>query len=110
MYQLALVKMLHNIEAKKWHPIFYYDKPFPGGFKDGGINDAVIRYKSKGHHTTGFDKREDAVKSANELIDTLRNRDHDTVLVEIDEKDDILWDGKEIPADTQLRPISLVKK
>ncbi len=109
MYQFALVKMLHNIKENKWHPIFYYDSPFPGGLGEDSINNKVIRYKSKGHHTTGFDKREDAVNSANGLINQLKAQ-HDTVTAEIDPSEDLPWDGEEIPTDTQLRQFPALKQ
>jgi len=104
MYQFALVKMLHNTQTNRWHPIFYYDSPLPGGFDEGSINNKALRYKSKGHHTTGFDNRPAAVDSANELISQLKEQQHDTVTVEIDEKDDLIWADDEMPTDVQLRP------
>lgn len=106
MYQFALVKMLHNTVTKRWHPIFYYDSPLPGGFGEGFINNKLLRYKSKGHHTSGFDKREDALRSSQELIAQLKEL-HDTVTIEIDEKDDLVWDDNDIPIDIQLRPMPL---
>lgn len=46
----ALVKIVHNVKDEKWHPIFYYDSPFPGPVE----KQKVMRYKSKGHHTGGL--------------------------------------------------------
>jgi len=101
MYQYALVQMLHNNKENKWHPIFYYDSPLPGGFEEGSINNTTIRYKSKGHHTHGFDIRDKAVESAKELEAQLKAQG-DTVTVNIDT--DIEWDGEDTPTDHVLLP------
>src|SRR5687768_12948962 len=100
MYQYALIKMLHNTKQDTYHPIFYYDSPLPGNAGEGSL----MRYKSKGHHSTGFKERDEAIASANVLHKKLVEEHHDTVLVELDKKDDIIWNDDEIPADTQLRP------
>jgi hypothetical protein len=102
MYQFALIQMLHNQKQDTYHPIFYYDTPLPGGFEEGSINNEVIRYKSKGHHTTGFKTRPEAVVSAMELLVKLEEQ-HDTVTLNIEK--DIEWDGEDIPADIQLMPM-----
>ncbi len=103
MYQYALVKMLHNTQTNRFHPIYYYDSPFPGGFEDGDINNTIIRYKSKGHHTSGYPTRDEAISSANFLVEQLKGL-NDIVAVELDEIDDIIWNDEEIPIDIQLRP------
>jgi hypothetical protein len=95
----ALIKILHNTKLNKWHPIFYFESPLPGG----GIED-LVRYKSNGHHTTGFDTRELAVKNINEnLINQIKDSTIFTPLLEIEEKTDIDWNGDNIPADMQVR-------
>ncbi len=103
MYQFALVKMLHNTITKRWHPIYYLDNPLPGGFGEDSVNLKMLRYKSKGHHTTGFDNRPDAVNCAEQLISQLKEQG-DTVTVEIGEVEDLIWDDENMPTDIQLRP------
>lgn len=106
MYQFALVQMLHNTKTDTFHPIYYYDSPMAGGFGERTLNNDIIRYKSKGHHTAGFTDRVDAIKSVDELVVKLKEM-HDTVTVEIDT--DLIWDGEDIPTDHQLRPYPIVK-
>ena len=98
MYQYALVQMLYNTDKKTYHPIFYYDKPLPGGMEN---NNKIIRYKSKGHHTTGFASLSEANESAKDLIKKLQSQG-DIVHININEP--ILWDGKDMPLDTVILP------
>lgn len=96
----ALVMMLHNTALNKYHPIFYLESPLPGGSESDG-NKHFIRYKSKGHHTTGFDSRDKALDSINnELIEQIKSIGY-TPNLELD--GDLIWDGKDIPADHQIR-------
>lgn len=57
MYQLALIKMLHHTKENWFHPIYYYESPLLGPISE----QKILRYKSKGHHTTGFSERTAAV-------------------------------------------------
>ena len=41
----SLVQILHNKKEDTYHPIFYFEAPFPGGKQ---LPDNYIRYKSKG--------------------------------------------------------------
>lgn len=96
----ALVMMLHNTSTNKYHPIFYLESPLPGGWEADG-NKGFIRYKSKGHHTIGFDTRDGAIESINnELIGQIKSIGHNPNL-ELDT--DLPWDGVEIPANQQIR-------
>lgn len=97
----ALIQMLHNNKENKWHPIFYYDSPLPGGFEDGSLNSEMLRYKSKGHHTQGFDNREAALTSAQDLEKQLIEQHN---IVTVNTKEDIEWDGEDIPSDQVLFP------
>lgn len=99
MYQFALVKMLHNLKENTFHPIFYYESPLPGPIED----QKVLRFKSKGHRTEGFKERPLAVESVSELEKQLKEQG-DRVRIEIEEKDDIPWDGEGVPTDMQIRP------
>jgi hypothetical protein len=53
MYALGMVR---NTATGKWHPMFYRESPFPGGY-DSDLNRNVTRFKSGGHHTEGFADR-----------------------------------------------------
>jgi len=88
----ALIMMLFNTKEKTYHPILYFEHPLPGLSE-------VIRYKSKGHRTTGFKDREEAIATIKpELIDRLPGY---KITQELD--GDFYWDGIDIPADIQLR-------
>jgi hypothetical protein len=96
----ALVMMLINTSTKRYHPIFYFESPLPGGI-GSEANTHLIRYKSKGHHATGFDNRNLALTSINtELIGQINSVGYHPNL-ELD--GDLEWDGENIPADTQIR-------
>lgn len=102
MYQNALIMMLFNSAAKTWHPIYYLENPFPGPIED----QTIVRYKSKGHHTAGFALRDEAVASANNLLKQLKEQ-HNLPIIEIES--DLDWEGENIPADIQLRPLGYVQ-
>lgn len=93
----ALIMLLFNTKFNTWHPIFYYEKPFPGPYDP---SNTLIRYKSKGHHTAGFkdiDKAIDHIE--NDLAGRIKGMGY-VVHIELNEE---TWDGEDIPADTQLR-------
>lgn len=46
---------LHNIKTGCYHPIVFYCHPRPSDNED---TDELVRYKSSGHHTEGFDTLE----------------------------------------------------
>jgi hypothetical protein len=97
----ALIMMLKNTATETYHPILYFEKPFPDLESEG--NRKLIRYKSKGHRTDGFKDRQDAVNSIEtELtIEKINQAGYDTRTVEIE--GDILWDGADMPIDVQIR-------
>jgi len=86
--------MLKNTKQNTYHPIMYFEHPFPGD------ETKLIRYKSKGHHTAGFNDREDAVKSIDENEEKLNEMGYH---LNKELEGDLTWDGLGIPADTQLR-------
>ncbi len=96
----ALVMMLINTKTQTFHPIFYLENKFPGPM-ESELNTNAIRFKSKGHHTTGFADRQSAIDSINNsLIDKIKSIGYNP-RIEIDA--DLVWDGEEIPADNQIR-------
>lgn len=97
----SLVMMLKNIKTETYHPIFYLQTFFPGG-DSSEMNEKYIRYKSKGHHTSGFKDRQSAIDSINnELIDQIKSIGYTPVL---ELESDMEWDGEGVPADNQIRP------
>jgi hypothetical protein len=81
-----IVAMLHNVSENRWHPILFIESPLPGPDEPG----KPVRHK--GHHTTGFAKRHEAVESAMELA----QRTEPAARLCLDK--DFEWDGHEIPA------------
>ncbi len=96
----ALAMMLKNTSTNTYHPIMYWESPLPGGFDSEG-NKNLIRYKSKGHHTKGFDNREDAVKSIDSQMEPGCKHFGYHLNRELD--GDLIWDGLDMPVDVQLR-------
>ena len=95
----ALIMMLLNTSTNTYHPILYFENPLPGG---PDVNLKVVRFKSKGHRTIGFENREDALNSIQpELIDKCKSLGYEKIRVETET--DLPWDGEDIPADVQLR-------
>lgn len=92
--------MLINLSTNTFHPIMYFEHPFPGGDQSEG-NKRLVRYQSKGHHTAGFASREEAMKHVDELVPRIKSVGYDTVTVECDSN--LEWDGMDIPADNQIR-------
>lgn len=89
--------MLFNTKNNTWHTIYFVEKPFPGE----GVN-KVVRYKSKGHHTTGFDTKEKAIDSISGLIDNIASVGmYQKPTIDIEGYCE--WDGNGIPAMVELR-------
>lgn len=81
-----IVAMLHNTATNRWHPILFVEAPLPGP------NPSVVRHRSKGHHTTGFDARQDAEAHARgELAPKIEHCR--LILDKVFE-----WDGQDMPA------------
>lgn len=81
-----IVGMLHDTANNRFHPILFSWRPQPSGEP----SDTAQRYKSRGHHTVGFDTREVALVGAAELIKHVDG-------VPCLEKD-FPWDGEGVPA------------
>lgn len=79
--------ILHNTTTNRYHPITFGEKPLPGG-PDA---DKPVRHKSLGHHTEGFDTREQALR----WIDENKGKIPDSRLC-VDK--DFDWDGADVPA------------
>jgi hypothetical protein len=95
----SLIVMLFNTNLKRWHPMVYFEAPFPGPLED----QKVLRLKSKMHHTTGFKTREEALESAEKLKnDVKENTLFGKVMEELEF--DMLWGGMDLPVDIMIRP------
>lgn len=92
--------MLFNTATKTYHPILYFEKPFPDLESEG--NRKLIRYKSKGHRTNGFTDRQEAIDSIDKEMsaDKLKELGYRRNL---ELEGNLDWDGLDIPADVQLR-------
>lgn len=90
--------MLYNTAKNTWHPIIYFESPFPGPLSKS----SSTRFKSMGHHTGGFVSREDAIADVNKQELVIKEKTlYTNIIREIDE--DMYWDGKGVPADIQVR-------
>ncbi len=85
-----VIAMLHNTETDKWHPILFYEAPFPGTVQ------GVTRHKSKGHHTLGYDTREEALVWCEDNAKKLEEEGTGKVRLCVDLA--FPWDGKDMPA------------
>lgn len=85
-----IIGLLHNTKLNRWHPIWFNESPMPGDSK-------MVRHKSKGHHTTGFETRVEAIESAkNSLTAHIKQATLLDPLLCLDK--DFPWDGEDIPA------------
>jgi hypothetical protein len=90
IYIDPVVAMLHNQKTGRWHPILFVGAPLPGG---GG----PMRHRSKGHHTDGFDTREEADKTARKMSEKVSGL---RFLLDLP----LAWDGLDIPSMTAFFP------
>lgn len=88
MFFNPIFGMLKNTKANTWHPILFVEAPLPGPPDPG----KPVRLKSKGHHTAGFAKREDALA---EIADKAPQVEPPA---DADTEKDIEWDGDGVPA------------
>jgi hypothetical protein len=92
---MPVIAMLHNTKLKRWHPIVFVESPLPGPDSD----DKPVRHKSKGHHTTGFATRQEALDCIkNDLGPKIKTN----AIGEVREcvEKDFAWDGEDTPAMT----------
>jgi len=95
MYFAPVIAMLHNTKLKRWHPIVFVESPLPGP----PSADKPVRHKSKGHHTTGFATRQEALDHIkNDLGQKIKEIAIGDVREALDK--DFAWDGEDIPAMT----------
>lgn len=86
--------ILINTLTNRFHPILYVEDLSFIGQKDG-----IKRWKSKGHHTSGFDTRQEAVDFILSMNPKLKeNLNGGNVYFSVDENYDMEWNGQGIPA------------
>ena len=79
--------MLKNTATGRWHPILFRPAPAPSGDVNG-----FERYRSKGHHTPGFDTEAEAKAHIDEHIEADRGWWSGAAWE---------WDGSGVPAMTE---------
>jgi hypothetical protein len=101
MYLIMLVGIIKNTVKNTFHPIMYYESPLPGEIDN---QPKIYRFKSKGHHTSGFPTREEAVSECSKLVKKIK--DEWGSIVYLDTENNIFeWDGQFIPADVLVRGV-----
>ena len=89
----AVIAMLHNQKASRFHPIVYLPAPMPGGIDAG-------RCKSKMHHTQGFAERNEALAYVPTLAENVEDHLFSRVVLFLER--DLEWDGEGIPVDVSV--------
>ncbi len=69
-------------------PILFQERPLPGPEVEGKL----VRHKSFGHHTEGFDTREEALRSIDDTSAKMEQSSGRALA------GDFEWDGEETPA------------
>lgn len=89
---MSIVKNMLNKKTNRFHPIVFRWAPLPGPQKDG----IPIRYKSQGHHTEGFDTREESIKECELMVGRVNRMNLGKAQLSVEE--DLEWNGEGIPA------------
>lgn len=93
MYLNPVITILHNLKEQRYHPIVFIEYPLPGPPSP----DKPVRHKSKGHHTTGFATRDEAVAYASgELLKLVK--EYSVGKPKLCLQKDFPWDGEDVPA------------
>jgi hypothetical protein len=82
-----IVANMKNEKTGRFHPIIFQCHPLPGGLEIGNF----VRYKSKGHHTLGFDTEKESLEECDNIIKKL---DSSKLYL----KETFLWNGEGVPA------------
>lgn len=67
---INIIRILHAADTGRYHPTWYSLRPLPGP----ATPSKAVRYKSRGHHTAGFEDLESARADAAELESVLEER------------------------------------
>lgn len=82
---MMTIANLHNVKTNRYHPILFRESPQPS-WSPGD----PLRSKSSGHHTKGFDTREEAIAECKQIAE----RQQAKLCIE----KDFSWDGEGMPA------------
>ena len=83
-----LAGMIHDTHTGRFHPVILKESPLPGPPSP----DKPVRFRSHGHHTTGFGSRDDAIASIrDEMAPKLKNLRYLAVLG--NPAKDMIWDS-----------------
>ena len=86
--------ILHNTKLDRYHPIWFCPAPMPS---DADTDYNMLRHRSKGHHTEGFETLELAQAYITDACAKSEGEHQDCGAV-------WSWDGEDIPAMTQWFP------
>lgn len=87
-----IIAIIHNVALNTFHPALFLESPMPGGQH----GTTIIRHKSKMHHTTGFDSRDEAVQNITQDFIPKATQHFGEPLLALTV--DVGWDGDGIPA------------
>jgi hypothetical protein len=85
MLMNPIIANLHNTKTDRFHPILFDERSLPGG-------SGPTRHKSMGHHTVGFDTRDEAIAECQRMSESPQCGGRLCV------EKDFAWDGEETPA------------
>lgn len=77
--------MLRNTATDRWHPLLFRPAPLPGDPEF-----SIPRYKSKGHHTEGFDTEQEGKTYIAAMCEKHGFEDRSSIIFD--------WNGEGIPA------------
>lgn len=93
----AIIQILHNIKRDTYHPIVYVSDLVPEKVNE------VTRYKSKMHHTSGFETLDEALEDIVTLEENVKEHLYYVSEVIKEIKEVFIWDGEDDPVGTILR-------
>lgn len=93
MYFNPIIAMIHNTATDRYHPVIFSESPLPGPDEP----EKLVRHKSAGHHTVGFDTREGALANIESDL-APRMKQHAIGDVRTSLAKDFPWDGEGVPA------------
>ena len=91
-----LVTIAHNEQTGKYHPFVWYNSPAPS--EDG--TEPFTRFKSKMHHTGGFETEEEARAEIPKVAQIVRER-FGLATIRTDAVIRMTWGPNEVPAAVQ---------
>lgn len=81
-----IVANLHNLKTDHFHPILFQEVPQPSW----ATGSSLVRSKSVGHHTAGFQARDEALVECKKIAEGQNAR--------LCVAKDFAWDGEDTPA------------